>query len=1237
MRMPWLCCLTTHVCPSMELQYPLNLDTHHQQFLEAVNYDEITAVERLLKTHRIDVTVHAFAVEDRHGEVMVKSKFNAVHIAAINDNIRLMKLILEHSTLSDHEKCELINTGADKNNSKTPLHFAVENNNLNMVKFLVENGADINKESVLYSTVVDVNGTKSIISLEYDRVLRMATSYEMRKLLLEYGADPNRVPTDSSKRHMLLPLQQFGARNDTKAIQLLLKHKADVNLRTDRTALQVACKHLNLNAIQVLLEHHADILVLDKYGSNCLDCVLMNFETKTKIFKKKHVILAVNMLLKAAKRLDITDDILQLGKQNSVISRFITEGLNNNSIDLCQILIKAASVEALRRNKSILRKACRFASYCLSRLKFFNFIFSLYEPELSCSDSEMLSGILLDILTLRFGDEKAIAEVMNTLLRKGANANYFDHRSKFTLLHHAAGKGYVRVIKTLRSYGACINSRGWDGSTPLHFAVSGNYCEVVQELLSVDDQSERADTRYETNERKTALHVALQNGHTAIVKHLVKSQSVRITADISALKFAVESGCVRTIKYFSKVHELSDNSIVIRPLGWTVLHELAAKKPQEKTVKEAFLFLLTKVEDIDVTTLEGATALHVACSKGNVELSEILVQHNANLNAVTTYGWNVFHFAVLSGNVNMLKWLLALTYLPKSSGFLDVSHLHIAVFCNLLGMCSELIANGIEVDQESLSYARFFQHGEIEAILLHKQETRMEPKNTQTKALIQTSYAQIENERKSTGACLTAMQEETLFTPCKYHTKMESAIQQFGKSQIENFDFDQIVSGLNLLQKHRIIRRLAHVLHIPEVYCVDVKCSCIPISEETRNNFCVSLLTKPGLGKLPDIEEVSMIKEAVKGYVESLCHKVKDIDKRFEISVEGAGSSFENCKIGHPDEFDFMCCLVKFHGKISEKDVREFSEVNQNFKKLILKEEIRKDYEEFCDASGYLNSSDVNFHFYCLIEEALNKAELPENLHSGNSGLSPRTKENGIYPAGAKLTLLWTGKHYAALNIEVDLTPAIFLDNSLKGLNIKVKDVLKGYHVIAKPLASKDLSRSILEECHCWRVSLSALETKLISVYCSEYQRDVFMLAKILRRQVCRPRQLSDCSYTAEEAISSYLLKNVFLKMVFNGEIDQARENLGVIVIKLYMNLLDTIQLSSDKDFRRYIPGSFFMPDCELLPGKRKGDSRKATLTYEPIDQRNLILKFIVTDILEGVLGYEYPDDFDGNARRGTR
>ena len=132
--MSWLCSLRTNRCPTLELQYPTDLKECHQRFLEAVDYNNTSVVQKLLKRHKIDVTAHGFATEGNPDVITRKSRFNALHVAAIDGNISLVKLILKHSNLSYCWKRKFINTGADEFISRTALHFAVEKKSLEYSK-----------------------------------------------------------------------------------------------------------------------------------------------------------------------------------------------------------------------------------------------------------------------------------------------------------------------------------------------------------------------------------------------------------------------------------------------------------------------------------------------------------------------------------------------------------------------------------------------------------------------------------------------------------------------------------------------------------------------------------------------------------------------------------------------------------------------------------------------------------------------------------------------------------------------------------------------------------------------------------------------------------------------------------------------------------------------------------------------------------------------------------------------
>jgi len=91
------------------------------------------------------------------------------------------------------------------------------------------------------------------------------------RVLLENGADPNSVDDFGQTPLIELMLMENDG-NVTAAIELLLEHGADINAKDseDTTALMFACLSNNKNAVDVLLENRADIHLRDFMGRTAL-------------------------------------------------------------------------------------------------------------------------------------------------------------------------------------------------------------------------------------------------------------------------------------------------------------------------------------------------------------------------------------------------------------------------------------------------------------------------------------------------------------------------------------------------------------------------------------------------------------------------------------------------------------------------------------------------------------------------------------------------------------------------------------------------------------------------------------------------------------------------------------------------------------------------------------------------------------------------------------------------------
>ena len=117
-------------------------------------------------------------------------------------------------------------------------------------------------------------------------------------------------------------------------------------------------------------------------------------------------------------------------------------------------------------------------------------------------------------------------------------------------------------------------------------------------------------------------------------------------------------------EYFSnpdyKVWQLKDEN------GYTILHKSVFNSDLEITeliIKEAKRRLGMSKGDslakfVNDKTNEGLTALHYAANKGNIPLFKLLIEHGANVDAVTSLGKNVMHMAAEGNQPSMLIYLI---------------------------------------------------------------------------------------------------------------------------------------------------------------------------------------------------------------------------------------------------------------------------------------------------------------------------------------------------------------------------------------------------------------------------------------------------------------------------------------------------------------------------------------------------------------------------------------------------
>ncbi len=104
-----------------------------------------------------------------------------------------------------------------------------------------------------------------------------------------------------------------------------------------------------------------------------------------------------------------------------------------------------------------------------------------------------------------FGHYK-IAEL---LIKKGADVNAMEAKSKITPLHWSAWRGHIEMAKLLISNGSDVKAKNKGGGHPLHEAAGAGYTNIAALLISKGAEVEAKDYF-----SQTALDCAIKHNRT---------------------------------------------------------------------------------------------------------------------------------------------------------------------------------------------------------------------------------------------------------------------------------------------------------------------------------------------------------------------------------------------------------------------------------------------------------------------------------------------------------------------------------------------------------------------------------------------------------------------------------------------------------------------------------------------------------------------------------------------------
>lgn len=229
----------------------------------------------------------------------------------------------------------------------------------------------------------------------------------------------------------------------------------------------------------------------------------------------------------------------------------------------------------------------------------------------------------------------------------------------FTPIHLSILDKNINSFNSLIKYGANINIKNSDGSSPLLYAIDYEAVDFANILIQ-----NNADVNIADNKSMTPLILASKNNFELDFYKKLINNKANLNATIadtaadwndpgfSALHFA----CSDYDKIeLAKLLVKSGADINIKDVhSYTPLH-IACANNNYNLIK----FLIENGAAINDKDIDGLTPLHFSCiySKSS-EIPELLVKNGASINVKNTEGWTPIMAAALYGNTETIKYLM---------------------------------------------------------------------------------------------------------------------------------------------------------------------------------------------------------------------------------------------------------------------------------------------------------------------------------------------------------------------------------------------------------------------------------------------------------------------------------------------------------------------------------------------------------------------------------------------------
>ncbi|XP_076655935.1 uncharacterized protein LOC143360718 isoform X2 [Halictus rubicundus] len=645
-----------------------------------------------------------------------------LHLAIVNGDIEIVKMLLDRGADIDAKnKCGC-----------TPLYNAVRNKKMKVIELLLKHRANVNAR--------DNNGKSPLCVAAEGGCLQIVEH------LLEYSADVNAITYIKARIYFCegyTPLHYAVESGSEKIVNLLLKNNANVNtvaiygvtplhiaamdgyvqiaedllnhgsytnsvctlgFQEGYTPLHFACQQGSEEAVRLFLSRGADV------NANAKDN-LMPIHVATKAGHET----VVKLLLEHGAKVDAQD---KDGK--TILYLAVKEGY---SMIVKDILKYCPDINNQSNRSSLKTAVLGYGG------KYKEIVETLLQHDFIVNPADVNNPELL--LT---AVEKGYLKIVEDMLKYGANVNMLhSSRSKkgFTPLHSAAKNKQKEVAQLFINYGANVNAKDESEKSPILYAIE---CKEIIEILLQNNADINASDKY----GNTALHfTALSEGDGRFFGlYLDKKPNIHVKGEVAALLLskganvnaktknglttlhnAVKNGYTEVVEALLEYN--ADVNSVVKSDMTTPLH-LSAQKGNELLSK----MLLNKGANVNDVQKDQRTALHIAAQQGHEKVVEILLKYGAEYDSRAKGDMTPLHFAARNGHKKVVEILLkyGAEYDSRAEG--DRTPLHFAAQNGHEKVVEILLKYGAEYDSRAegdrtpLHFAAQNGHEKVVEILL---------------------------------------------------------------------------------------------------------------------------------------------------------------------------------------------------------------------------------------------------------------------------------------------------------------------------------------------------------------------------------------------------------------------------------------------------------------------------------------------------------------------------------------